>query len=831
MRLKTNSNIFFLIVFITAFHSNIFCQEIPITNYRINENGQIEIIVNSTVNNYYQLLVRHDTLDAFKFTSSLTLGNTDSTIISEALGSYPIINYKIVQHNITTPIDIDSDGINDVIELNNIPTVSPLNTAVAINENDGKLYIDNLNSFEILATTKDQVDWAEYLNERAYVKFAIKDFNTDTPQIYFINSNTYNLHLDFLNAIGLDPYYLDMKKGEIIFHPNTSINANILGTFSFNLSNGFGDSFENIQRCHELLASNFPLIKNNFAYLVTSNSEIEYAQDLIKYQNSRIPILLESELYEDFDYWALNAAEGFGLFHKIEYNENPNPRDIVLYETLPNDITRVGGIITSQFQSPLSHINLRAIQNKIPNSFIREPLLIDSISNLLNHYIYYKVEKDNFIIKEASIEEVNNWYEKLRPKNEQNPPLNLSYQNILPLDDIEFEMATGFGPKCTNVAVMRNFDFPEGTIPNGFGIPFYYYQEFMNFNHFFDEFKEMYNNSSFQTDRAVQELFLAEFREKIENAPLPNWMLKDFTTLQNAFPDSTAIRCRSSSNNEDLPNFSGAGLYTSKTQHPNEGHIAKSIKQVYASMWNLRAFEEREFYKINHFISSMGVLCHPNYSLEKANGVGVSFDPLYNTGDYFYLNSQVNENLITNPNANSLPEEILLTKKITNELEFRILRYSNQTGNDSLIMNQAYLMQMREYLSTIHNEFYKLYDVKNGEEFAMDIEYKIKEDGQLIIKQARPWIFNLGIDVESLQNNLTIFPNPSQYHISFYCKDCALNQLNIYDLNGELMLKLTMEETRILRDINIQNLAKGIYFIQGILEKNKKTNTVKFLKF
>ena len=125
-----------------------------------------------------------------------------------------------------------------------------------------------------------------------------------------------------------------------------------------------------------------------------------------------------------------------------------------------------------------SCVNLRAIQDNVPNAYIKDPLSIDSIANLLDGYIYFKVENEKYHIREATLNEVNDWYEDLRPTEPQIPIRDLSITEILPLDSIEFGMSTSFGAKCSNVATMRSFGFPSGTIPNGFGIPFYFYDEF-----------------------------------------------------------------------------------------------------------------------------------------------------------------------------------------------------------------------------------------------------------------------------------------------------------------------------------------------------------------
>ena len=49
-----------------------------------------------------------------------------------------------------------------------------------------------------------------------------------------------------------------------------------------------------------------------------------------------------------------------------------NPRDVVIYEVLPKEPPRVAGIISAVPRTPLSHINLHAVQDGVHNAFIRD---------------------------------------------------------------------------------------------------------------------------------------------------------------------------------------------------------------------------------------------------------------------------------------------------------------------------------------------------------------------------------------------------------------------------------------------------------------------------
>ena len=693
---------------------------------------------------YYYVLHRRPALDdvSNEMPVAMQFGEDGVITLTEPLGIAPSQGYyRIQQFPRDFPGDIDDDGIDDVEELSDTTgRLSPFNETESVPFRDGVSRVLSRQMFRDLSyhglepSSRDP-----HLENLEYVKFYLVNANTGNPTVYFQNTVTHRSHPSFGNVVGIRRGGNGEMRGEIVYHPFLSGPGGKPGLYHIQFQPNDDYPFDEVKIAVEMMARNLPFIKNNLVYYLFPRAETVYNREKALYDAAGIPVLREDDVYADISFLPLNPAEGYGLLRLMELDERPNSRDVVLFQGLPNEMPRVGGVITTVAQTPLSHVNLRAIQDNVPNAFIKDAANDETISALIGKYVYYKVDEVGYEIREATLAEVDSHYIDRRPTETQTPIRNLAVTEYRDLDSIDFADSSAFGVKAANMATLHTFGFDEGVVPDGYGLPFYFYDEFMKHNDFYTQVEVMLAESGFRADTETREQTLEAFRDTLKDGTMPNWMTTALTELQGQFPDDTPIRTRSSTNNEDLPGFSGAGLYDSFTHNPDEGHLAKSIKQVYASLWNFRAFEEREFFRIDHAATAMGVLLHPNFKDEIANGVAVTDDPLYQTQGNYYLNTQIGENLVTNPEDQSSPEEVLLSA--SNSSDYTVVSFSNQVANNEQILTTTRLRELRPMLNTIHSRFRSLYGLSIQAQFAMEMEFKITADGQISIKQARPWVY------------------------------------------------------------------------------------------
>ena len=709
---------------------NVTPEDVPVT--------AVPIVVTSTTQDYFVLFVRPILETDLEVPISVTLGESGSTTLQDRLEPLPAAHYRIEKYPVNDPADVDGDCTSDIDELNDLGTKNPLNRATPIVRHNGTVAIPDRETFERLSYQGTDFMFDTHLIELEFVKFFIYGERADRAGVYFMNTNTHRWHNGFFRVVEF-PFRHSMR-GILVFHPNVIAPDGSLGVYRFEFEPWDTYSFTDVHHAYELLAASMPLLENNLSYYPVPEVLPLYYEEQLQYDASRVSLLFDNDIFPDVSFVQLNQGVGFGLLRSLSLEERPNPRDIVIYESLPNDLPRVAGIITTVPQTPLSHVNLRALQDRAPNAFIRDALDDDTIDSLIGSLVRYTVLRDSYTIRAASKSELDAHYEASRPAAAQAPVRDLTVTAITALSGVAFGDWDAFGVKAANVAVLGTLGFTDGTVPGGFAVPFYFYDEFMKANELDAMVTTMLADADFQASYDTQEKELKKLRKAIKNATTPAWMITALEEMHAGFPEGTSLRYRSSTNNEDLPGFSGAGLYDSKTQDPDETEedgIDKSIKGVWASLWNFRAFVERDFNRIDHSATAMGVLVHPNYSDELANGVAVSYDPPTNRTGAYYVNTQVGEDLVTNPVALSVPEQLLLLS----DGSYEVIVRSNQVESNELLMTDAQIAQLRGHLATIHSSFKTLYAPAAGERFAMEIEFKITSDNVLAIKQARPWVF------------------------------------------------------------------------------------------
>ncbi|MFN3244437.1 MAG: PEP/pyruvate-binding domain-containing protein [Planctomycetota bacterium] len=616
---------------------------------------------------------------------------------------------------------------------------------------DGRATVPDRATFQELSYQGKEVMIDTHLADQEFVKFQIEDAAGDAPRLYFMNTKKHRAHPMFMQLIGVGgrggfggrSEGGDVRmRGVLVYRPTLMSPSSRPGLYTFEFEPNDAYEYDMIRIAFDLLSEKSAELRGNLAYNLLTLAARQYEKDKADYDRTGLPVFRPDDVYGEVAFLPLHRAESFGRLRLMQQGERPSQRDIVIYRTLPNEMPRVAGVLTAVRQTPLSHVNLRAVQDDVPNAFVHGIADDAAVQRLLGKFVRYAVTDGGYELREASQQEVDAHFEALRPQQEQVPPRDLSVREVRPFSAIGFDDSTSFGVKASNLATLRTFGFSDGRTPDGYAVPFAFYDAFMKHNRFYEMARTMMATGDFQRDPETRERALKEFRKKIKKGDLPKWMADALADVQGRFAPDQPIRCRSSTNNEDLPGFSGAGLYDSFTHKPDEGHLGKSIRQVFASLWNFRAYEEREFHRIDHLQAAMGVVLHANQKLEQVNGVAVTKDVLYKAQHpdlrLYYVNAQVGEDLVTNPDAESVPEELLLSPR--NPRRDRVLQHSNRVDGDASVLSQAHRQELRRCMRQLHDRFARLYGRGDDPDFAMEIEFKVTRHGELLIKQARPWI-------------------------------------------------------------------------------------------
>jgi phosphoenolpyruvate synthase/pyruvate phosphate dikinase len=190
----------------------------------------------------------------------------------------------------------------------------------------------------------------------------------------------------------------------------------------------------------------------------------------------------------------------------------------------------------------------------------------------------------------------------------QVPKANLAATTLATLDTLHASDASAYGSKTSNLGEIVSAKLPGVPVPAGFGIPISYYAAHLKAAGIDAHVNALLDDPKFRSSMTERKSALEKLRKEIEDAPLdPAFVTMLGEALQKltagaeaGAPDDVGVFVRSSTNAEDLPGFSGAGLYDTVPNVHGAAAVARAVKKVWASVWNLAAYEERELYRIDH---------------------------------------------------------------------------------------------------------------------------------------------------------------------------------------------------------------------------------------
>jgi phosphoenolpyruvate synthase/pyruvate phosphate dikinase len=160
---------------------------------------------------------------------------------------------------------------------------------------------------------------------------------------------------------------------------------------------------------------------------------------------------------------------------------------------------------------------------------------------------------------------------------------------------------------------------------------------------------------------------------------------------------------------------------------------------VWASLWNAKAYEERAFYSIDQREVAMGILVDTRSKNERANIVAFSGNPLQRGDPRYLINAQVGELDVVAAAPGVWPEKELLHLASGEVTQIERARGSTELPEGQWVLSDTLLQRLGAELSTIVERFPLDYELPETSRVMLDTEWKLNEDGRLIVKQVRPW--------------------------------------------------------------------------------------------
>ena len=570
-----------------------------------------------------------------------------------------------------------------------------------------------------------------------------------SKKLFYINGSRFTVHHQFCEEIlGYDlglyffnsvTYSRDNEDKEFLLG-----NINIYratGSIALEISAIDQMSVEDIATLHKkVCATSF--FGNELKFLLNSPRLIALAQD----GDLPLPTIHPSDIFKNQRYQPLMKGVAIGILRYIKMEDLANakikPNEILLINGSPNSLPAVAGVITTDFQTPLSHLTILGQNRKIPIMAFKYAISDTNLTKFIGRNIRIKVDIDTFTVALTH-------KTAIKSKSSKSLKLNTNYSvdSLIPAKYIGLNSVAVVGNKAANFGVLYNLSKLGGfTIPeSAFAIPFHFYRDHIRRSGADTLIAQLLKQRATISLEEV-EVQLKIIRKRIETAAIDPTLVQKIEKMVARLGNHTKFRFRSSTNAEDMDGFSGAGLYTSKTGVVGDTSkpIDKAIKKVWASLWGYNAFQEREYFHMDQSMVAMGVLVHRSFPDEAVNGVAVTKN-IYRPSSFgFVVNAQFGDESVVAPSVGVTSEQLICyptsgPELFKDKMAIEVITTSSLAKKGELVMTQEETMALANQLERLKQNYYKWkFTEKDYIHFGLDVEFKlVGPERKLYIKQVR----------------------------------------------------------------------------------------------
>jgi len=450
----------------------------------------------------------------------------------------------------------------------------------------------------------------------------------------------------------------------------------------------------------------------------------------------RLPTISTDELLGDLRYQPLTEGVTYGYLRIVRGRldmATVRRNQIILTDHVPPDLPLSMGLVTGALQAPLSHVAVLSQNRGTPNMALREAQNDARFTALDGQLVRLYVGPQDFKVEAADQQVANQYWADLRPARPFTPQVNATEARLLDLCTLNARSVPVAGAKASQLAEVCPLA-PRITTPGGFVIPFHHYVSQLADNNIDDGIAQMLVDGDFRDDTRIRAQRLDELRDILGRLPVDPSLVRQVRHKMRSFGNTRTI-FRSSTNAEDLVGFNGAGLYRSIVvdANPSTQDVENAIREVWASVWTLRGYDERDFYRIDHRQVAMAILVQPFVADVIASGVAITRNPFNPNRPGVFINIQTSAGSVTDAGEDVPEQHLVYTYPETPEPE--ILSRSSLAGGQPILREQD-VLRLTEILVELDQRMRPHYSAPAN---AVDVEFLMTRNREMVVVQARPY--------------------------------------------------------------------------------------------